>query len=148
MEDIKSQSLCVLEDTDAHTVYLTGLVRIVQNEGDELCSYAGGDELFLRCETWTVLKEEGGHTIQGCSILHVVPERVATPDGGNCDTAVLYVLTQSNSFYKNGEPDGHAEPSGKWACVGLAGGDGIYAKIVGYFDGHRDKIAVRREDIE
>jgi hypothetical protein len=77
MNNIKSQSLCVLEETDYYTTYLTNLVRIVQKAGDEQRSYAGGDELFLRYEIWVIMKKEKNRSYQERAILRCIPEHIA-----------------------------------------------------------------------
>ena len=148
MNNIKSQSLCVLEETGEQITYLTHLARIVQKAGDEQKSYAGGDELFLRYETWTILKNGGTHTIQNCAILHCIPERVAMEDGGSYDTAAFYLLKEICAYYENGKPNGHAELSGEWTHVGLASDNGIYTKIANYFYANKEKITVYQENIE
>ena len=148
MDSIKSQSLCVLEETDEQITYLTHLARIVQKAGDEQKSYAGGDELFLRYETWTILKNGGNHTVQNCAILHCIPERVAMVDGGSYDTAAFYLLKEICAYYENGKPNGHAKLSGEWTHVGLASDNGIYTKIVDYFYANKEKIAVYQKNIE
>jgi len=148
MDSIKSQSLCVLEESKEQITYLTHLERIVQRAGDELKSYAGGDELFLRYETRTMLKNKENHYTQEISILHCVPERIANMDGGSYDTYAFYVFLEVAAFYENGQSVGHAEPSGEWAYAGLGSDTGIPAKIVGYFYEHKEKVPVIQENIK
>jgi hypothetical protein len=148
MDSIKSQSLCVLEETKEQIIYLTHLVRIVQKAGDELKSYAGGDELFLRYETRIILKNKENHYTQEIFILHCVPERIAKMEGGSYDTYVYYVFLEVAAFYENGQSVGHAEPSGEWTCIGLDSDNGIPTKIVNYFYEHKEKIPVIQENVK
>ena len=148
MDSIKSQYLCVLEETKEQIIYLTHLVRIVQKAGDELKSYAGGDELFLRYETRTVLKSKENHYTQKISILHCVPERIAMEEGGSYDTYAFYGFLEVFAFYENGQSVGHAEPSGEWTYVGLDSDNGIFSKIVNYFYEHKEKVSVLQENVK
>jgi hypothetical protein len=147
MDSIKSQSLCVLEETKEQIIYLTHLVRIVQKAGDELKSYAGGDELFLRYEIRTMLKNKENHYTQEISILHCVPERVAKREGGSYDTYAFYVFLEVAAFYENGQSVGHAEPSGEWTYAGSDSDNGIPSKIVNYFYEHKEKVSVIQETV-
>ena len=152
MDSIKSQYLCVLEETKEQIIYLTHLVRIVQKAGDELKSYAGGDELFLRFETKTMLKNKENNYTQNISILHCVPERVAVntleADGGSYDTYAFYVFLEAAAFYENGQSVGHADPSGEWTYAGLDSDNGISTKIVNYFYEHKEKVSVIQENVK
>lgn len=147
MDSIKSKSLCILEETDEKIVYLTYLVQIVQEAGDEHKSYAGGNELFLRYETWEIMKKEKDHIIQNRAILHSVPERVAMIDGGSYDTAAFYLLTENQIYNENGTLNSHTKPSEEWTYVGLAGDNGIYTQIENYFHDNKAKIRVIYQNI-
>ena len=142
MDSIKSQSLCVLEETKKQIICLTNLVRIVQRAGDELKSYAGGDELFLRYEIRIFPKNNKNQYNQEISILHCVPERVAKMEGGSYDTYALYTFLEVAAFYENGQSVMHADPSGEWVYAGLASDSEIYTKIVNYFYEHKEKVSV------
>jgi hypothetical protein len=147
MNSVKSQPLCIFEETNEKSIYLISLVRVVRSAGDELKSYAGGDELFLRYETRTILKNEENHYTQNISILRCVPERIALVSGGSYDTYAFYVFNEVLAFYENGQSIGHAESSGKWTYGGLASDNGIFSKIVNCFYEHRDKVPVVQENI-
>ena len=150
MDSIKSQSICILEETDEYITYLTNLVRIMQKAGEEQISYAGGDELFLRYEIWTIMKKEKNRSYHECATLHCVPKRIAKVGGGNYDTAAFYLLKEIANNYKNGSLfNGTFKPSGKWTYVGLASDNGIYSKIDDYFSNNKDKVTVHiRENIK
>lgn len=147
MDSIKSQSLCILDETDEMTVYLTYLVRIVEKAGDEKKSYAGGDEIFLRYETWTIPKK-GNRYIQDRAILHSTPERIATVNGGSYDTAAFYLLPEDRVYYENGKPKEHAGLSDEWTYAGLASDNGIYTQIDNYFHQNKAKTPVIQENIK
>ena len=148
MNNIKSQSLCVLEETDYYTTYLTNLVRIVQKAGDEQRSYAGGDELFLRYEIWVIMKKEKNRSYQERAILRCIPERIAMENGESYDTYVFFLLKEIADNYKNGKLfNGDYKPSGEWVYVGLAIDNGIHTKINSYFYENEAEIPVIQENI-
>ena len=118
MDSIKSQSICILEETDEYITYLTSLVRIVQKAGEEQSLYAGGNELFLRYEIWTIMKKEKNRSYYERAILHCVPERIAEVDGGSYDTAAFYLLKEIANNYKNGSLfNGTSKPSDRKSVV-------------------------------
>ena len=150
MDSIKSQSICILEETDEYITYLTSLVRIVQKAGEEQSLYAGGNELFLRYEMWTIMKKEKNRSYHERAILHHLPARIAKVTGGGYDTAVFSLLIEIANNYKNGSLfNGDYKPSGEWTHVGLASDNGIHSKITDYFSNNKDKVTVHiRENIK
>ena len=147
MDNIKTQSLSILEKTGEKTTYLTGLTRLVQKASDELNTYAGGDELFLRYEAWTIPKNDESSGIRERAILHCIPERLETQDGGNHDTYICETLIEVLEFYKNGKPDGHAELPGEWSWIGEYVRSGIHEKILHYYFNNESIIHVQQEDL-
>ena len=137
-DSVESKYLCILEETEKTIIYLTGLGLA----SDVQKYYAGGNEIILNFELWTTSKNEEIYKTgtRHSGMLRSEPERVATKDGGSYDTAALYLFTRVRAFYENGVSIGHAEPSGKWVSVGLAGDNGIYAKILDYFYKNQSEI--------
>lgn len=135
MDSIKTHSLCVLYETEDCIAYLTRLERIVQNAGDELKSYAGGDDLFLRYEIWTICNEMPND--QSIAILHSQPERIAMVDGGSYDTSVYEILYEL-PFLECG-----------WINQGLCSDsdNSILAQIEEYYHNHRNKTPVVVENL-
>ncbi|MDH6308606.1 hypothetical protein M2451_000917 [Dysgonomonas sp. PFB1-18] len=147
MDSIKAKALCVLEETDKHIVYLTNMTRLVRKSGDELSWYAGGNELFLRYETWTISKDDKEYSIQNRSVLYCKPERIATPDGGSYDANVYQNRVEFYAYHKNVQPVQHVLPSGEWEDFGLSGDDGIPTKVDDYFHQNIKDIPVIVEDL-
>lgn len=147
LASMKERSLCILEETEDSIIYLTSLTRIVQNLGDENKYYAGGEEIFLLYEILTISKDEEETGILNCTILHCKPERIATPDGGNYDTATFYMLPKSATFYKNGEFERQSESEKKWKFAGMDNDGRIANKITDYYEKHRDTISTYQEDL-
>lgn len=145
---LKKQSLCVLEETEDRIVYLTKLVRIVQNRGDEKKHNAGGEEFFLRYETLTLSKNDERIGMFNCAILHCKPERIVTPDGQNYDTAAFYILPESSTSCDNNNYEGLIGSERVWTNAGLDGDDGVASKIANYCESHRDLITVYQEDLD
>lgn len=147
VNNMEVQSFHILEETEDKTVYLTNLERLVQKIGDEKSSYAGGDELFLRYETRSILKNTENQSIKISAILHCMPERIITREKVNYDTYAFEILHLVKAFYKNGEVDGHAKLSKKWVSAGLASDNGLPSKIVDYYFNHRKEVPVQQENL-
>jgi hypothetical protein len=147
MDSIKAKSLCILEETDKHTVYLTDMIRLVRKSGDELLWYAGGNELFLRYETLTIPKDDKEYSIQNRSVLYCKPERIITRDGVNYDANVYQNRVELYIHHKSGQLPFHVLPSGEWEDYGLSGDDGIPTNIDSYFHQNIKEIPVIVEDL-
>ena len=134
----ESKYLCILEETKGTIIFLTGL-RLA-DDGQKFS--AGGNEIVLNFGIWKASKIEDIYKngVEHSGMLRIVPERIATEDGGSYDTAAIYLFTWVYAFYENGVSTGHGEPSGKWVSVGLASDNSIYAKILDYFDKNQTEI--------
>lgn len=146
--NLKEQSICILEETEDYIVYLTKLVRIVQNLGDEKIHYAGGEEFFLRYETLTISQNENKSVTLKQAILHCKPERIATLDGRSYDTAAFYILPESSMFYKDDSCEELIDSDRKWSSAGLYNDDGIANRIAKYYEKYRESVVVHQENLD
>lgn len=146
MDSIKAKSLCILEETDKHTVYLTDMIRLVRPGEEQTTWYTG--QFFLRYETWTVTKGDENLSIRKQAILNGRLKWMMVPDGGDIHVAVYDNLSEGTTYYKNGIEDGRTEPTGEWIDAGNSTDNGIFSKIGNYFDEHNPNIPSVVEDLD
>lgn len=146
MDSIKAKSLCILEETDKHIIYLTDIVRLVRPDEEQTTWYTG--QFFLRYETWTVTKGDENRSIREQAILNGRIKWMMVPDGGDIHIAVYDNLSEGTTYYKNGIEDGRTEPTGEWIDAGNSTDNGIFSKIGNYFDEHNPNIPLVVEDLK